>query len=170
MTTFKRLSTAGILTAIPAALLFAHGLIVKTDLYPPAVVVSSSYDGGGVPAFAGATVFGPNASESPYQSGRADASGRFAFLPDRTGEWTVLVDDEMGHRRRATITIDEDFLAGNEAAAAKPEIAVEKPEPPAGLPNALKLLIGLCLIFGFTGIFMGLKARRDLQSGKAPHQ
>jgi nickel transport protein len=170
MTAFKRLSTAGILIAVPAALLFSHGLIVNTDLHPPTVVVSSSYDGGGIPAFAAATVFGPDASESPYQSGRADASGRFAFLPDRAGEWTVIIDDEMGHRRRAAITIDADFLAGKETAAAKPEIAVEQPEPPAGLSNALKLLIGLCLIFGFTGLFMGLKARRDLRSGKAPHK
>lgn len=170
MTAFQRLSLTGILMAVPAALLFAHGVIVKTDLHPPAVIVSSSYDGGGIPAFASATVFGPDASESPYQSGRADASGRFAFLPDRAGEWTVIIDDELGHRRRATITINTDFLSGKETAAVKPEIAPEKPEPTAGLSNTLKLLIGLSLIFGFTGLFMGLKARRDLRSAKAAHR
>lgn len=170
MKAFKRLSVAAVFLAVPAALLFAHGLILKTDLHPPAVVVSASFDGGGVPAFAAATVFGPDASESPYQSGRADASGRFAFLPDRAGEWSVLIDDEMGHRRRATIVIDADFLAGKESVPEKSETASEKPEPPAGLPNSLKLLMGLCLIFGFTGIFMGLKARRDLRSGKAHHK
>lgn len=165
MTAFKRPALAWILGIIPAAFLFAHGLIVKTDLHPPAVVVSSSYDGGGVPAFAVATVFGPDASESPYQAGRADASGRFAFLPDRAGEWTVLIDDEMGHRRRATIVIDRDFLDGKGPFAEKPEISSEKPAAAAGLSTPAKFLIGLCLIFGLTGFFMGFKARRDLRSG-----
>jgi len=39
------------------------------------------------------------------QRGQTDADGRFAFVPDRPGEWTVTADDGLGHEVVAPVTV-----------------------------------------------------------------
>jgi uncharacterized GH25 family protein len=50
----------------------------------------------------------------PYQSGRTDKSGNFAFIPNALGEWTVSVDDERGHIGKVVIPVSAVFLTGSQ--------------------------------------------------------
>ena len=54
-----------------------------------------------------ASVFSPNDSKFAAQTGRTDEGGRFAFIPDISGDWRVVVSDGQGHRCEAVIKIDD---------------------------------------------------------------
>jgi len=97
-----------------------------------------------------------------FQSGRADAAGRFAFVPDRAGDWHVVVDDELGHRREVVVPIADSELSGRtEVAGDALEAAGEDPPPePRALPVPLAVVVGLSVIFGATGYLYGVTARR----------
>ena len=75
----------------PAASM-AHTVSGRAIDAKPAVV-EFRYSNGEPMAHAEVAVFGPADSE-PYQTGRADALGRFAFVADRDGAWRVEARDE----------------------------------------------------------------------------
>lgn len=50
-------------------------------------------------------VFSPKDSKFPIQTGRTDEEGRFAFIPDVSGDWKVIVRDEEGHQCEAKINL-----------------------------------------------------------------
>lgn len=114
--------------------LSAHGLDLQVENRPPLVITRALYEGGIPLAFGLVTVLNPEGEE--FQNGRTDRLGRFVFYPDRQGTWTVIVDDEMGHLRRAQVP-----LAG--LADGPAEASREKKE----YSFWLKLLFGLGLIF-----------------------
>jgi hypothetical protein len=58
--------------------------------------------------------------DTPYLTGTTDPAGLFTFLPGKPGEWRVVVDDGMGHRREARIDV-----------AAGPETGGERDRPEA---------------------------------------
>ena len=86
-------------------------------------VVEAKYAGGEVMSFAKVTVSAPN-SDKPFQTGRTDRNGKFAFVPDVPGTWRLVADDEMGHRLTMAVEVPAASLAGqNEPpAAANPGI------------------------------------------------
>ena len=64
-----------------------------------------------------------------FQNGRTDAQGRFAFLPDKPGTWTIVVADNMGHKvsHPMTITLSD-------------EGTVEREVAPSGFSESLRAL------------------------------
>ncbi|TVP60909.1 MAG: hypothetical protein EA349_00835 [Halomonadaceae bacterium] len=52
----------------------------------------------------------PPGSQAPHQVARADRDGRFAFVPDRPGDWTVIADDGAGHRVQAVVSVSAEGM------------------------------------------------------------
>jgi len=79
-------------------------------------------------------------------------------VPDMEGEWTFVVDDRKGHMNRTAVAVLPDMPEEREITE---DEVVESAEPSGnGLSKIHKIIIGLSLIFGITGIFYGLKARQ----------
>jgi nickel transport protein len=75
---------------------------------------------------------------SPFQVGRTDVHGRLAFFPDRAGAWRVKVFSEDGHGLELALSTDE-------------EGDLERREAPS-LPGHLRILVGVCILFGLFGL------------------
>ena len=87
----------------PAASLL-HGITVRLVREGRVVVATSRYEGDIPVAGAQVTVFAPG-EDSSYLTGTTDPAGLFTFLPGTPGEWRVVVDDGMGHRREARMEV-----------------------------------------------------------------
>jgi len=149
------------LVSIGSAL--AHGVNVETSFKDGVVVVRSSYSPAQPLIDASVTIYSPAEREKAWQTGSTDKTGHFAFLPDVEGEWTFVVDDRKGHRNSTTITVISDMPEQEEVT--KDEV-VEPAEPSGSGPRQFpKIITGLSLIFGITGIFYGLKARQRPKKG-----
>lgn len=136
----------------------AHGVNVETTFKGGVVVVRSSFSPTQPLVDAPVTIYSPADRENAWQTGSTDKTGHFAFVPDVEGEWTFVVDDRKGHMKRTAIAILSDMPEGEKIT--EDEI-VESTEPSvSGLSKTHKIIIGLSLIFGITGIFYGLKARQ----------
>ena len=83
----------------------AHG--VKHNIFENAVGVEVTYDDEIPMRYCEVTVFSPLDPETEYQEGFTDKNGRFAFCPDSTGTWQIIVDDGMGHAISEEITIED---------------------------------------------------------------
>lgn len=68
-------------------------------------VVQFGYSTGDNAPFAQITVFSPGPTDSEYQNGRTDRLGRFAFAPNQSGEWRIMMRDGMGHAITHTLTV-----------------------------------------------------------------
>jgi nickel transport protein len=137
------------MAAMSPALLYAHGVTSKIDT--GGIVVSAMYDTGEPMDYARVTVSAPGANLK-FQSGRTDRNGKFCFFPDVSGDWKVVVDDEMGHRLEVNVPVDEVM-----ALRANPENGNSGP----GLFNGFgKIVMGVSIIFGISGILFGWKGRK----------
>jgi hypothetical protein len=83
----------------------AHTVAGRIVEAKPAVV-EFRYSSGEPMAYAEVAVIGPTGSE-PYQTGRADALGRFAFVADRSGSWRVEARDEERHVARVALDLSD---------------------------------------------------------------
>lgn len=81
----------------------AHG-VAWTRAEAQAVVLDFRYSDGEAMAFAEVVVQAPGHGPRT-QTGRTDRNGRFAFVPDMDGEWSVRADDGTGHVLTATPAI-----------------------------------------------------------------
>jgi nickel transport protein len=134
----------------------AHVINFETSVTPPVVVVNAYFTATSPVGEALVEIFAPG-NERPYQTGRTDQSGNFAFLPDRPGEWSLSIDDERGHIDMVIVTVTDSFFV------AAPAAEFSKVSPEKGLSNLYRALFGLTLIFGLTGIIYGLKAKQALK-------
>lgn len=116
-----------------APLAFPHGAGHEREPEAPAEVLRFRYAAGG--AMDGAEVRVLHPGGGLYQVGRTDASGRFAFVPDRPGEWLLETDDGQGHQLQARVPVG---VAADAAPSAR-RLAV----PPLVLAAAL--LVSLLL-------------------------
>jgi nickel transport protein len=137
-------------TRAPAAPV-VHGIRVQVSAGVGVHVAWASYEEG-TPVVDGDVAITAPGSEEAWQTGRTDPSGRFAFFPDAPGTWTIRVDDGRGHRAQATVEV------GAREVAAGPE--VEASAGPEGEARLWRLLTGLGLIAGVTGVAYGYTARR----------
>jgi nickel transport protein len=140
-----------ILVILFPGLLHAHG--VQGTVENGGIVVMAQYDTSEAMSYARVSIEAPEA-KLPFQSGRTDRNGRFCFFPDTTGEWKVVVDDEMGHRLEVNVSVDEAMKFKTEPASGGPKSSLSKYE---------KALIGIGIIFGVTGFIFwqqGMKSRR----------
>lgn len=107
--------------AIAASLTFvaqkaiAHGVEVQ---YQPrqGFEVSAAYDSGAPMANAQVLIFSPENPSTPWQTVKTDAAGRFTFVPTRSGNWQVKIQ-QAGHGANLTIPVAD-------AAAADPTDSV----------------------------------------------
>jgi nickel transport protein len=162
--TRRLLAVAGLVLAagFGAAAASGHGLDVEVRLHSPVVVLRAAYSGAEAVAYAAVKIYAPGASTVEFQSGNADASGRFAFVPDHEGEWRAVVDDELGHREERRISIGRDFFATGAGVPGKPAAFSGAGGPESlrsRLPLWLRALVGLAFIFGGSGFLYGFKAR-----------
>ena len=130
-------------------LLHAHGVTSKIDT--GGIVVSAMYDTGESMDYARVTISAPGATLN-FQSGRTDRNGRFCFYPDVSGNWKVVVDDEMGHRLEVNVFVDQamGFQTNREN---------EKAEP-GDLNRWQKAITGVSIIFGISGILFWWRGRK----------
>ena len=130
-------------------LIYAHGVTSKIDT--GAIVVSAIYDTGEVMDYAKVTISAPDANFK-FQSGRTDRNGRFCFFPDGSGDWKVVVDDEMGHRLEVHVSVDEAMAFQNKS---ENENSI-----PIFLTQCEKAVMGVSIIFGISGILFWWKGRK----------
>jgi len=131
------------------SLLYAHG--VTSKIATGGIVVSAMYDTGEAMDYARVTISAPGANLK-FQSGRTDRNGRFCFFPDVSGDWNVVVDDEMGHRLKVTVPVDE--------AMALQSNRENKNAGRGFFTRCEKAVMGVSIIFGISGILFWWKGRK----------
>ncbi len=153
-------------TALTAA---AHSINFEITRHAPVVSVNAYFTRTSPLAGASVLVYAPG-QDQPYQTGRTDRQGFFAFIPSVAGDWVFEIDDERGHRDRLEISVTGGFISGvpeeeadiadeQEEVPAEP-VAEEETVSPAAIPFFYRVVFGLALIFGITGIFYGIRARQ----------
>ncbi|TVR68848.1 MAG: hypothetical protein EA408_13105 [Marinilabiliales bacterium] len=147
----------------------AHSINFEVTRHAPAVSVNAYFTRTSPLAGASIVVYAPG-QDQPYQTGRTDRQGYFSFIPSVAGDWVFEIDDGRGHRDRLEISVGESFISGvyeEEAAADEQEEVPAGPVvetevvSPAGIPMFYRIIFGLALIFGITGIFYGIRARQS---------
>jgi nickel transport protein len=140
----------------------AHDVSIEITKNYPSVILRASYFQAEPLSYASVMIFSPGSDVVEYQNGRTDKSGYFAFVPNETGEWKITVDDEMGHYTQSIVTISDDFFT-NEGTNAV--VAHSNRRSSIGdLQPLYKIIFGLALLFGITGIFYWSKAKQALQA------
>lgn len=135
----------GIFAAAPAD---AHD-VVHTIAKGNAVVVNVGYEGGEAMRYASVMIYSPRDKKVEFQNGRTDARGNFAFVPDTSGEWKIVVDDENAHGFVATFTVGN----GMAVTVARGTFAWIR-----------KILLGIAMLFGLFGIAFYFRAQKMLHS------
>jgi hypothetical protein len=137
----------------------AHGVTVDVSIEGGVVILGVSYSPTQPLADASVIIYSPAEPENEWQTGRTDKTGHFAFVPDAKGEWSIIIDDQKGHMKKTTIAFTPDLPEESEIT----EETLTKPVDPAGngLNTTHKIVIGLALFIGITGLFYGLKARQE---------
>lgn len=152
----KTILLSGLLLLASMPFMMAHGVITEVSIESPSIIVKSSYSPSEPLKGASVKVFGHGNEESPYQTGKTDDNGFFAFVPDITGEWIFMVDDQQGHMKKVTITVNDGFFTSDN----------NHLSPAAGLPKLTKVLVGLTWIFGLTSLFYGIRSWQTSRSKK----
>lgn len=161
-----------------APFLLGHGVTVTTGKKYPCVMVNARYHGSKALVNASVTIrFEKEKKE--FQKGNTDKNGNFCFLPDKAGQWTVTVDDLIGHRGKKTVTVTEDFFnTSSSQDKEKSEVTPvkEKTKPrekeaeetkesasPGGewCCYLLKIALGVLLILAITYIFYRIRKPKE---------
>ena len=148
----------------------AHSIHFEITRHTPVVSVNAYFTRTSPLAGANVVIYAPG-GDQPYQTGQTDRRGFFVFLPSVAGEWVFEIDDKQGHRNRVTISVDESFINGlttNEVSPKEeaeesynPPVLEEETASPGRIPLFYRVLSGLALIFGITGIFYGIRAKQS---------
>lgn len=141
-----------------------HGIRITVTERAPAVVATFSYDGD-APVVAGEVVITAPGSAQPFQTGRADANGIFAFVPDAPGTWKVTVDDGLGHTRSRAVEIGAAFFA-KERAGGVPPAGTAGGGAAEGIPLWARAALGVALIAGITWALYTFKTGRMKGGGE----
>ncbi len=88
----------------PEGASLVHGIHIQVSAEGGTHIARAFYEGGTPVAGGDITITAPDSGEA-WQTGRTDPAGRFAFLPDGQGTWTIQVDDGRGHRARTTVQV-----------------------------------------------------------------
>jgi nickel transport protein len=157
----KSIITCCLLMVCITKSVLAHGVVIEPKMQFPSVVVKSSYSQTELVIGALVTIYAPG-DEQPWQTGRTDKTGVFAFVPDKEGTWTFQVDDQQGHIERSSIIVSKEFFAGRNETIVSSHLGSGVTW--ALLPMFYKTIIGLSIIFGVTGIFYGYRSKQSNQS------
>jgi nickel transport protein len=150
---------------------FAHRINFETELHAPAVTVKAFFSRTAPVANARVEIYAPG-SDQPFQTGRTDKGGNFAFLPDNQGTWKAEIDDERGHTGQVLISIHDDFF-NSSGDQAEPEGEISQVEAPqagqAGnaapeIPLLYRVIFGLSVIFNITALAYVFRIRQEINS------
>lgn len=162
----KRAIIGAVILICAAGLVRAHKLELHLKENPPVVIVEADYAGHDHGVSGGdVTIYAPGEMETVFQSGKTDPNGNFAFIPDKAGEWRVVVDDGTGHKNEAVIMLEDAFFAVTGADLETEEGDIDTVAPKAALSVFWKALIGISLLIGIAGILYGLKSRKESVKG-----
>ena len=157
------LALAGLssLLALPA---LAHGVGYREAGGLSPVALEFFYSTGEPMSYREAKVFSPADEKFAHQTGRTDAAGRFAFVPDVPGLWRVVVRDEEGPQATAELDVTEALLKGgsvkSEATSVPP---ADSNNPPEGLDLLIRAALGVSLLFNLAAFILLIRLR-----GKRP--
>lgn len=132
----------------------AHG--VRGKIGKGGIVVVAEYTSGEPMSYANVHISAPGA-KLPFQSGRTDSNGRFCFFPDSSGEWIVVVSDDMGHRLEVCVPVDKTMKLQVEQQSGESAVS--------SYSRFQRALIGVSIIFGFFGTILGWKGYKKLKQG-----
>jgi len=131
------------------SLIYAHG--VRGRVGKGGIVVIAEYDTGEPMSYAKVVITAPD-KKMPFQIGRTDRNGRFCFFPDISGKWKVVISDGMGHQLQLIVPINKKMEISSEY--------YKKNTLLDGMSKFQRVIIGLSLIFGISGIIAGWKAKK----------
>lgn len=137
---------AGLLVLLWPVICLAHGVTISCR-EGRAMIIEAVYDDGEPMEYVKARVTGPDGKT--FQVGNTDGHGRFAWVPDRSGQWTVTAADGMGHKA----LIKAQTGPGREAKA-------EATTPTALAPRWMRAIWGLNALFFIFGLCSWLASRR----------
>jgi nickel transport protein len=137
----------------------AHGVTVDISIEGGVVILGASYSPTQPLVDASVFIYSPAEPENEWQTGKTDRTGHFAFIPDAEGEWSVVIDDQKGHMKKTTIVFAPDLPEESEIAEETFTKALDSAGN--GLNTSHKIVIGLSLLIGITGLFYGLKVRQE---------
>jgi nickel transport protein len=128
--------------------LFGHGVEVY-DISGPAgpPVIHFKYSTGEGMAYAQVRLYAPSRPETEVLLSLTDRNGRFSFVPDEEGVWTVEASDGMGHQGSITITGTAETAAAGAAMGTAPAAAGGK------TPLFLRIILGLSLMLNIFGLY-----------------
>jgi nickel transport protein len=161
---FKQVFLFLIFLCASNAAVMAHAIHFETSNRPPVITVKSYFSKTSPVSNAIVEIFAPG-EQQPYQTGRTDKAGNFAFLPVASGEWLVTVDDQAGHRGRVVVDVSDDFFIQEEQAVILPAGEMHHDqihEHDHGFSVLYRIIFGLSLIFGITGIIYGIRAKKEV--------
>ena len=145
---------------------FAHGVHVNYSEDFPFITIKASLSGDQPIKNAEVKIMHP-AGDQIFQSGTTDPSGRFVFIPEMPGVYDVSVDDGMGHRKRIELAIEGSFFDGeisDQETDARISIESEGTDHHHDhyhIPLLYKVIFGLSLIFGITGLWYGIRKHKS---------
>ncbi|MCK5599958.1 carboxypeptidase regulatory-like domain-containing protein [bacterium] len=134
-----------VLLILPFSLIWCHG--VNHEVSKGAVFIKITYDDGTPMSYSEVILFSPDKQDVEFQQGATDKNGCFAFVPDRVGQWKVVVSDGMGHGVSEIIEIDEGFIPRTSQ---------------RGWNKWHKLITGISLIFGLTGLALIFRRKKKV--------
>lgn len=114
-----------------------------------AVVLSFYYADQTPIPYAEVEIFSPADSKIPYQKGRSDKNGFFAFRPDAAGLWSFSAADGQGHLSRGEVEVTAEQL--NHAPIATP---LAQGGASADGVDPLKIILGLSLLANLALFFL----------------
>jgi len=119
---------------------------VEYTILKRGVGLEAYYADGTVISFSGVKVFSPDDASTPFQEGSTDKNGRFVFYPDKSGKWKIEVNDGMGHGIITDINVNDALTVSHNNEHDRPVIET--------------IIMGICIIFGLTGILFYLATRK----------
>jgi len=128
------------------ATLFPHGVNYKK--INGGIGIEVLYDNGKPISEAETKIYSPREKNNTFQEGYTDKNGRFLFYPDEQGKWKIIISDGMGHGVSTFIEINNIKTM---------EIGKTGNIP---IPLYNKILLGISIIFGITGILTFLATRK----------
>lgn len=140
---------AGLLLLLWPVTSLAHGVTISCR-EGRAMIIEAAYDDGEPMEYVKARVTGPDGKT--FQVGNTDGHGRFAWVPDRSGQWTVTAADGMGHKAMAKVQ------AGPGRNASIPGQAA--PVAQATASRWVKTLWGLNALLFIFGLWSWIASRR----------
>ncbi|MDT8437419.1 MAG: hypothetical protein RQ729_00245 [Wenzhouxiangellaceae bacterium] len=139
-----------LLTLFWSSAALGHGLNYRIERGQAVQVWFSSHHEDAL-ANAGFRVFTP-ADEQIFVRGRTDRLGRAVFVPDRAGQWRLLLATEDGHGAEVEIEVSADSLTD---ASEMPPLQL------AGVGRLSGTLAGLGYLAGLAGLLLLLRRHRD---------